>query len=212
MTLFVHRDTSTAALAEGLADLLATPLPDPFAEEVVAVPAKGVERWLAQRLSHTLGAGPSGHDGVCAGVRFLSPHSLVSMVLGVERDDPWHADRLVWPVLESIDASLDEEWAETLATHLGHGSREPGAELRRGRRYAVARRLAGLFAAYASSRPAMLTDWRGGGDGDGLGGRVEPDLAWQPPLWREVLRRVDAEPPDVRHDRVVGRCARPRVT
>ncbi|GAA4880440.1 exodeoxyribonuclease V subunit gamma [Serinicoccus chungangensis] len=204
MTLFVHRDTSTAALAEGLADLLATPLPDPFAEEVVAVPAKGVERWLAQRLSHTLGAGPSGHDGVCAGVRFLSPHSLVSMVLGVERDDPWHADRLVWPVLESIDASLDEEWAETLATHLGHGSREPGAELRRGRRYAVARRLAGLFAAYASSRPAMLTDWRGGGDGDGLGGRVEPDLAWQPPLWREVLRRVDAEPPDVRHDRVVG--------
>ncbi|WP_299450437.1 exodeoxyribonuclease V subunit gamma [uncultured Serinicoccus sp.] len=203
MTLFVHRDTSTAALAEGLADLLATPLPDPFAEEVVAVPAKGVERWLAQRLSHTLGAGPSGHDGVCAGVRFLHPHSLVSMVLGIERDDPWHPDRLVWPVLESIDASLDEEWAGTLATHLGHGLTEPAARLRRGRRYAVARRLAGLFAAYASSRPAMLTDWRGDGDGDGIGGRVDPDLAWQPPLWREVLRRVDAEPPDVRHDRVV---------
>ncbi|WP_298887073.1 exodeoxyribonuclease V subunit gamma [uncultured Serinicoccus sp.] len=203
MTLFVHRDTSTAALAEGLADLLATPLPDPFDEEVVAVPAKGVERWLAQRLSHTLGAGPTGHDGVCAGVRFLHPHSLVSMVLGIERDDPWHPDRLVWPVLESIDASLDEDWAGTLATHLGHGSTEPAAALRRGRRYAVARRLAGLFAAYASSRPAMLTDWRGGGQGDGLGGRVEADLAWQPPLWREVLSRVDAEPPDVRHDRVV---------
>ena len=36
VTLFVHRDTSTAKLAEGLADLLATPLPDPFAQEVVA--------------------------------------------------------------------------------------------------------------------------------------------------------------------------------
>ncbi|WP_130011515.1 exodeoxyribonuclease V subunit gamma [Serinicoccus sediminis] len=203
MTLFVHRDTSTAALAEGLADLLATPLPDPFAEEVVAVPAKGVERWLAQRLSHTLGAGPSGHDGVCAGVRFLNPHSLVSLVLGIERDDPWHADRLVWPVLEAVDAVMGEPWAGTLATHLGHGAQGAVGELRRGRRYAVARRLAGLFAAYAASRPAMLTDWRLGGDGDGLGGRVEPDLAWQPPLWREVLRRVDAEPPDVRQARVV---------
>ena len=44
---------------------------DPFAAEVVAVPAKGVERWLAQRLSHRLGA-PDG-DGICAGVAFRSP-------------------------------------------------------------------------------------------------------------------------------------------
>ena len=49
MTLFVHRAASTDVLADGLAELLATPLEDPFAEEVVAVPAKGVERWLAQR-------------------------------------------------------------------------------------------------------------------------------------------------------------------
>lgn len=203
VTLFVHRDTSTAKLAEGLADLLATPLPDPFAQEVVAVPAKGVERWLAQRLSHTLGAGTSGHDGVCAGVRFLNPHSLVAMVLGIERDDPWHPDRLVWPVLEAIDGSLSETWATTLATHLGYDASGAEGELRRGRRYAVARRLAGLFAAYAGSRPAMLTDWRKGGDGDGLGSPVDADLAWQPPLWRRVLARVDAEPPDVRQARVV---------
>ena len=38
-------------------DLLATPLADPFAEEVVVVPAKGVERWLSQRLAHRLGRG-----------------------------------------------------------------------------------------------------------------------------------------------------------
>ena len=57
MTLFVHRATSTDVLADGLAELLADPLPDPFAEDVVAVPTKGVERWLAQRLSHRLGAG-----------------------------------------------------------------------------------------------------------------------------------------------------------
>ncbi|WP_237141344.1 exodeoxyribonuclease V subunit gamma [Serinicoccus hydrothermalis] len=196
---------STAALAEGLAGLLADPLPDPFAEEVVAVPAKGVERWLAQRLSHTLGAGTTGHDGVCAGIRFLTPHSLVSLVLGIDRDDPWHPDRLVWPVLQAIDTSLGERWADTLARHLGSGAESSEeAQLRRGRRYAVARRLAVLFSGYAASRPAMITDWREGGDGDGLGGQVEEDLAWQPPLWRRVLEVVDAEPPDVRHARVVA--------
>ncbi|HET7303871.1 MAG TPA: exodeoxyribonuclease V subunit gamma [Segeticoccus sp.] len=208
MTLFVHRAASTDALADGLAELLAGPLGDPFAEEVVAVPAKGVERWLAQRLSHRLGAGPGRQDGVCAGVRFLNPHSLVALVLGVDREDPWHPDHLAWPVLRAIDASLGEPWAATLARHLGHGERGEEADLKRGRRYAVARRLAGLFASYAVQRPALVADWRGGGSGDGLGGKVEDDLAWQPELWRRVLDLVDADPPDLRQADVVARLGR----
>ncbi|MDO5741021.1 MAG: exodeoxyribonuclease V subunit gamma, partial [Ornithinimicrobium sp.] len=140
MTFFVHRATSTDVLADGLGELLATPLADPFAQEVVAVPAKGVERWLAQRLSHRLGAGAAGHDGVCAGVRFLNPHSLVTLVLGIERDDPWHPDQLAWPVLRAIDASLGEPWAATLSEHLGFGVPGTEGQLRRGRRYSVARR------------------------------------------------------------------------
>ena len=86
------------------------------------VPAKGIERWVAQRLSHRLGVGERGGDGVCAGVRFLSPHSLVSMLLDRDRDDPWEPDQLVWPLLGVVDASLDEPWAAALAPHLGHGS------------------------------------------------------------------------------------------
>ena len=46
MTLHLHAAERTDALADGLADLLVTPLPDPFAREVVVVPARGVERWL----------------------------------------------------------------------------------------------------------------------------------------------------------------------
>ena len=51
-----HWAANGAALARGLADVLNKPPADPFAKEVVAVPAKGVERWLAQPLSHVLGA------------------------------------------------------------------------------------------------------------------------------------------------------------
>ncbi|MGH8939264.1 MAG: exodeoxyribonuclease V subunit gamma, partial [Actinomycetes bacterium] len=50
--LITHRASHGDALARGLADVLAVPSDDPFAAEIVAVPAKGVERWLAQRLSH----------------------------------------------------------------------------------------------------------------------------------------------------------------
>ena len=212
MTLIVHRAAGTGVLADGLAELLGSPLEDPFAEEVVAVPARGVERWLAQRLSHRLGSGPSGHDGVCAGVRFLTPHSLVTMVLDVGRDDPWRPGQLAWAVLRAVDESLGEPWAGTLADHLGYAETGTERELRQGRRYAVARRLAGLFADYAAQRPAVLTDWRAGGDGDGLGGRVADDLAWQPPLWRRVLEVVGAEAPDERHARVVAALREGRLT
>ena len=56
MALYLHRAERTDVLADGLGALLAEPLPDPFAEELVLVPARGVERWLSQRLSHVLGA------------------------------------------------------------------------------------------------------------------------------------------------------------
>src|ERR1700757_2457039 len=49
MALHLHRAERTDLLADGLGALLAGPLPDPFAEELVIVPAKGVERWLSPR-------------------------------------------------------------------------------------------------------------------------------------------------------------------
>ncbi|WP_134742277.1 exodeoxyribonuclease V subunit gamma [Nocardioides sp. 503] len=203
MTLHLHRAPRTDQLADALGELLAVPLADPFAQEVVVVPAKGVERWLTQRLSHRLGAGARGGDGVCAGVRFLNPRSRVSLLLDRERDDVWDPDRLVWPLLATIDDSRDEPWCATLAAHLGHGLDGDEGLLRRNRRYSVARRLAGLFASYAVQRPSLVTDWREGRDTDGAGAALDDDLAWQPMLWRRLLQRVDTEPPDVRHARTL---------
>ncbi len=147
-----------------------TPLPDPFAEELVIVPAKGVERWLSQRLSHMLGRG-DGHDGVCAGISFRNPRSLIAEITGTVDDDPWSPDAMVWPLLEVIDCSLDEPWCRTLATHLGHFETGEEKELRQGRRYAVARRLAGLFASYARQRPQLLVDWE-----RDIAGDIDSDL------------------------------------
>ena len=136
-------------LADALAEVLARPLADPFAAEVVAVPAKGVERWLAQRLSHRLGA-PDG-DGICAGVAFRSPAALVAesisgAVGGAPDADPWHPERAVWPLLEVIDAAADEPWCAVLHAHQRPQARPgpPAGRAVRRLRHPPARAAAGL--------------------------------------------------------------------
>ncbi len=68
--LLIHRSERADALGVALGEVLRSPTTDPFQPEIVAVPSKGVERWLAQQLSHVLGA--QDEDGVCANVLFPS--------------------------------------------------------------------------------------------------------------------------------------------
>ncbi len=198
MGLTVHVDARTDLLADSLGSLLQQPLGGVLSRELVVVAAKGVERWLTQRLSHTLGTDEHG-NGVCAGVDFVRPATLIGLLTGSDEANPWDPDQLVWPVLSVVDASMAEPWCDALARHLGKGREGDAFELRQERRWTVARRLAGLFSTYARDRPTMLEDWANGGDGDGAGGRVDPDLAWQPELWRRVAATIDCPTPVQRH-------------
>jgi exodeoxyribonuclease V gamma subunit len=182
-----------------MADVLSTSAADVFAPDVVAVPARGVERWLTQRLSHRLGAevrGVTDGAGVCANIVFPWPSRLVADAIaagsGVDpADDPWRAGRALWSVLDVIDASAREAWLAPLGRHLREG---------RGRRFVAARHLSDLFDAYAAHRPAMLGDWIRGVDSDGLGGRIPSDLSWQPELWRRLRDRIGVPSPAERLD------------
>ena len=203
MGLHIHRAERTDILADGLGELLASPPPDPFAEDLVVVPARGVERWLSQRLSHRLGAG-AGADGVCAGVVFRSPASLISEITGTRDEDPWSPEAMTWPLLEVIDASLGQPWCRTLAAHLGFFETDDvERELRQGRRYGVSRRLAGLFASYARQRPALLIGWLDDRGNPEAG--LDDDLAWQPQLWRRLVEVMGIDPPHVRHATTLAR-------
>ena len=73
--LHVHRSERADRLVGGLADLLRKPLGDPLAVEVVAVPARGVERWVTQRLSHVLGAVGVKTESVPISASHRRPHS-----------------------------------------------------------------------------------------------------------------------------------------
>ncbi len=187
--LTVHRALSGAALARGLAEVLAVAPGDPFAREIVAVPAKGVERWVAQRLSHVLGA--TTDDGVCANVDFPWPSTILAEAVQSaspehrEAVDRWAPARVVWPLLEIIDVcAATETWCRQLAHHLGTGGEDKGL------RFALAGRLARLFDEYGQARPEMLRAWAGGRDERGDGTSLDSDLRWQPELWRRVRDRL----------------------
>src|SRR5215218_3007468 len=138
--LHVHRSDRADGLIAALRELLADPPADPFAPEIVAVPTRGMERWLTQRLSTRL--------GICANVDFPFPRRLIGDVVavasGIEPEsDPWLPERMVWPLLEVVDAARHQDW---LAPHL------PDEQ---GRRFAAVRHLAALFDRYALHRPQL---------------------------------------------------------
>ncbi|MEO8267015.1 MAG: exodeoxyribonuclease V subunit gamma, partial [Ilumatobacteraceae bacterium] len=161
LTFVVHRAERADVLADVLADLLAAPVDDPFIPEVVAVHSRGVERWLAHRLSARLGADAGRADGVCANLRFPFPGAMVQSALaaatGIDpATDPWRPERLAWSLLDVVEANLDERWLYVLAGHLG--ASDPN-DAKRDRRFAAVRHIANLYDHYSVHRPSMITAW-----------------------------------------------------
>jgi exodeoxyribonuclease V gamma subunit len=203
--LHLHRAERSDRLVQALGEVLAIPLADPFTAEVIAVPAKGVERWLSQRLSSVLGTGPAGTEGVSANLTFPSPDRLVAQVIQsvADRsrdDDPWAPARMLWTTLAVVDDCVQEPWCGVLAAHLGTGHDDH----RRGRRWATAAMLANRFTAYGAERPQMLLDWAQQQDTDGTGAALPDHLRWQAELWRRLRERIGTESAA---ERLAGVCA-----
>jgi len=212
VSLTLHRAERADVLVGGLGQLLASTAADPFVPDVVAVPSRGVERWIAQTLSSSLGAQSGRADGVCANIVFPSPGRLVRDALAAASDidpdvDAWDDRRLPWPLLEVIDGCATEAWCRTLGRHLGLVDATADGTAGHGRRMAVAQKLAGLFGAYGAERPTMLTAWRAGQDTDGYDEPLDADLAWQAELWRRLRAHVGAPSPA---ERIEPACARLR--
>ena len=195
--LHVHRAPRADRLASALAAMLAQPPANEFAADVVAVPTRGMERWLTQHMSAVLGATPERSDGVCANVLFPTPHRLTTDAAASACDidparDPWLPERAVWPLLAIVDESLHEPWLSALATYLGAGSPEP---FKRSRRLSVVGHLASLFDRYAMHRPAMLEAWLDDRQTDASGAPLPPEAVWQAELWRRLRARIAVPSP-----------------
>lgn len=168
MTLHVVVADRLEPLAHAGADVLAVPLADPFAREVVAVPGDGVRTWLTQQWSAAL--------GVVANVDFVFPGALVRRALGTaEHADPWSLGPLTWAV------------HDVLCTR-GHELGLPPDAVR-------ARSIADLFDRYSLHRPSMALAWERGYDVDAQGVALPPSQRWQPALWRHLVQRLGPSEP-----------------
>jgi exodeoxyribonuclease V gamma subunit len=196
--LQLYRSERADRLVEALGDLLTRPLPDPMTAEIVAVPTRGVERWLTQRLSHRLGAPPEDKAGVCANISFPFPATLVGQAIagacGTDPgDDPWHPERCVWTLIELMDAHGDDPELAPLIGHL-RAATPPDRLGRPGplRRYAAARHMADLFDHYAVHRPDLLRSWAAGAP---LPVGEDATPVWQAHLWRLLRSRLPVPSP-----------------
>lgn len=192
MGMHLHRSDRTDALADALAGVLAEPPVDPFTPDVVAVPTRGIERFLAQRLAGRLGVSTDRADGVCANVAFPTPSAVVDRVLaqcvGIDpMADPWRPERLLWVVLAALTQAEPAPWARPLRQYLARGAQS--------RRHALSEHLTSLLTGYSLERPGMVREWLTGGAGNGLGGALPSDLGWAPPLMREVRQLVGVPGP-----------------
>lgn len=177
------------ALVALLCDQLATPPADPFAPELVAVPSRGIERWLTQQIASGLAERGAG-DGICANVDFPSPRNLVGRVMAAVPDlgraaASWEGPALTAHLIQAIDDNVDQPWMRLIARYLddaGGGSSS--------NRLTAAAKMARLFSRYGRRRPAMLRSWQQGED-LGPGGEPLPEESvWQAHLWRALRERV----------------------
>ncbi len=192
MALLIHVGSHPDELVGKLCEMLASPPADPFAPELVAVPTRGIERWLTQRIASELADRTSG-DGVCANVEFPSPRRLVREVLLSLPElasalEAWEGNALTRSVVSVLDDHLHESWMWLLARFVDAGR---GIDaLGNGQRLRAARKISGLFTRYARRRPEMVRAWREGrnvaADGTAL---PDADL-WQPRVWSLVRDRI----------------------
>ncbi len=192
MALLIHVGSHPDELVGGLCEMLASPPADPFAPEVVAVPTRGIERWLTQRIASELADRTSG-DGICANVGFPSPYRLVREVLRAVPElasalDAWEGPALTRTVVSVVDDHLDEPWMWLLARFID----APNAvdTLGNSQRLRAARKIAGLFTRYARRRPGMVRAWTEEDDIGPDGAALAEADAWQARLWRLVRARI----------------------
>lgn len=177
--MIVHRSNRIEALVDALAEVVATPVADPFAPEWIGVQSAGMGRWLGLELARRL--------GIWANPAFPFPRTLIDTAASafLDADAPAHAAAafdpaiLRWAIAAELPACLGEPAFAPLRGYLADDARGVKA-------VQLAGRIADLFDQYAVYRPDMVLGWeRRRGPG-----RVADDADWQALLWRRLVRRL----------------------
>jgi exodeoxyribonuclease V gamma subunit len=152
-------------LSGRLAEVLAEPLQNPLAPELIVVQSQGMARWLKLELAR--------QHGICANVQFPFPkafaHEIFKRVLpGLPNDNPWDREVILWQIMRLLPEML--EVPEFIALNHYLGKLEDSRKL-----FQLSAQIAYLFDQYLIFRPELILGWDSGAEDH-----------WQAALWRRL--------------------------
>jgi len=155
------------------------PLP-PLSEEKVLVQSNGIAQWLKINMANQLGI--SAMVDVTLPARFL--WQAYRTVLGddIPEHSPFDKDRLVWRLMRVLPGCWQDPRFASLKDYVKDDPH--GRKL-----YQLSERLADLFDQYQIYRADWLDSWLNGQEGE----EVSEDNAWQPELWRRLIKDVERD-------------------
>ncbi len=168
--LSVHNSNRLEFLFSDLSDILAVPLANPLAPEIVLVQSQGMARWLSLQTA--------AKRGIAANLDCSFPATFIWRLLrlnAIGTGDPYERDALVWTVFSLLESHLDQDEFSPVKRYLS-GS-QPFLKL-----YQLSHKIACLFDQYMVFRPEWILEWStGAGEG------------WQPVLWRSVQEKCGGQ-------------------
>ncbi len=161
----VYHSNQLEILLEGLVEVTAMPLADPFLPEVIVVQNPGMARWIDQQLAQ--------RTGISACLQYPLPASFFWQVLKAWIPDApesslFDKETLLWRVLRLLADRLGQPAFAPLQRYLAADESDL-------RLFQLAQRIADLFDQYLVFRPDLVLGWEQG--------REEH---WQAQLWRAL--------------------------
>lgn len=184
----VEQSNRLETLAGKLAGHLAGSANLPLVPEIVAVPNRGMARWLSFELADRL--------GICASIDFPTPNELLfdlfrRVLPEVPKGAAAGPDVTTWAIEAILRGRLDEKTFGPVSAYVRPGGKaDPISDLRL---HELSRKLAEVFEQYPLYRPQWVGKWDEGkcairGEDAIEQGRARDDLLadgkWQAELWR----------------------------
>lgn len=170
--MFLYQSNRLENLCTQWRAVIATPLADPMAPEIVVVHNQGMAQWLARQTAFA--------EGIAANLQFPLPGRFIWDLLhrltdSLPEEDLFAKPVLLWRISRLLPEGADHPLFAEISAYL-----RDDADGRK--RYQLASRIADLFDQYMVYRPDLLARWQ----------QPRPDEDWQAVLWR---RLTEAGPP-----------------
>jgi exodeoxyribonuclease V gamma subunit len=165
-------------LTDRLAQVIGSPLDDPFEPECVIVQSQGMARYLSLELARRW--------NICANMSFRFPvvffYDLFRLLLkDTPEEYPFAKEKMVWELMDLLPGFAEQSQGGPVAGYLSDG--------RDLKMYQLAEKIAYHFDQYLIFRPDMIKAWE-------QGKTVLSDNKherWQSFLWRELVGRIGCD-------------------